>query len=34
MLLREGARSPAPDRDIDDAGLPMNDAGDYRAAAE
>ena len=34
MLLREGARAPAPDRDIDDAGLPMNDEGDYRAAAE
>ncbi len=34
MLLREGARSSAPDRDIDDAGLPMNDESDYRAAAE
>jgi ribosomal subunit interface protein len=34
MLLREGARSRAPERDIDDAGLPMNDEGDYRAAAE
>ena len=31
-LLREGARSPGRDRD--DAGLPMNDEGDYRAAAE
>ena len=32
MLLREGARNAGRDRD--DAGLPMNDEGDYRAAAE
>jgi ribosomal subunit interface protein len=32
MLLREGSRNTG--RDLDDAGLPMNDDGDYRAAAE
>lgn len=35
MLLREGAMSRDTGRDIDDAGLPMNDdEGDYRVAAE
>jgi ribosomal subunit interface protein len=35
MLLREGAGPRDTGRDIDDAGLPMNDdEGDYRAAAE
>jgi len=32
MLLREGSRNTG--RDIDDAGLPMNDEGDHRVAAE
>jgi ribosomal subunit interface protein len=32
ILLREGSRNTG--RDLDDAGLPMNDDGDYRAAAE
>ena len=34
MLLREGAVPRDAGRDIDDAGLPMNDEGDYRVAAE
>ena len=34
MLLREGAAPRDAGRDIDDAGLPMTDEGDYRVAAE
>ncbi len=35
MLLREGASSRSTARDIDDAGLPMNDdESDHRVAAE
>jgi ribosomal subunit interface protein len=34
MLLREGATPRNPERYIDDAGLPMNDEGDYHVAAE
>lgn len=34
MLLREATRSRAPQRTTDNAGLPMNDESDYRAAAE
>jgi ribosomal subunit interface protein len=34
MLLREGASARDTGRDIDDAGLPMDDEGDFRVAAE
>ncbi len=34
MLLREGTSSRNTGRDIDDAGLPMNDEDDIRVAAE
>jgi ribosomal subunit interface protein len=34
ILLREGASPRKTGRDIDDAGLPMNDEDDYRVAAE